>query len=481
MARRFLGITVLSDFVLSEGIDAVLGNLERAGATAVACNPTVTAPGTEANGSWQPPSDAGASVRLFDRPLWGKRELWVRSGPSFRPNPELYHDTPYRPRQANDLTERDGPVVGQFVRAARERGLKVYFQVGAVQPPGLREADVPRLPDGSRPPERMAETGSLASEAIRAYNRAYARDLFDHYPEVDGLRVDWPEYPCYKLDEAFQDFGEPVRAWAEVRGFDFSAIREAMAEFYRFLHGGLRNEDLEELASPDRGKFALLRLFQRHPGVWEWLRLKAALSTDLLRDWREAITAGGPEKELSANAFMPPFSLITGLDFAGAAQHCGSISAKLYTMHWGLMVRFWGEVLLARNPGLDETLLVRALVNLLDLSDGPALPSLADYDYPDPDSPHPIPDGPQLRKIAQARAAADGKAPVYALVHGYGPLTDFERRFRLAWNSPADGVWINRYGYLSDEKLECVREIAEAHRSAGCDRYATHAGSASKS
>ena len=458
MAVRFLGITVLSDFVLNEGVAGVLDNLARAGAPAVACNPTVTAPGNAANGSWQPPADAGASVRLFDRPLWGKRELWVRSGPSFRPRPEFYADTPYQPRRANDLTERDGPIVARFIRAARERGLKVYFQVGAVQTPGLREEDVPRLPDGSVPQERMANTGSLASEAIRAYNRAYVRDLFEQYPEIDGLRVDWPEYPCYKLDEAFQDFGEPVRHWVEARGLDFTGMRDEVGALYRYLHGELRNEDLEELASPDRGKVALLRLFQRYPGAWEWLRLKAALSTDLLRDWREAITAfGGPEKELSANAFMPPFSFVTGLDFHGAARHCQSISAKLYTMHWGLMVRFWGEVLLAHNPGLDEGLLVRALVHLLDLTDGPVLPRLADYDYPDPDSPHPIPDGPQLRKIAQARAAVGGQAPLYALVHGYGPPDDFTRRLRLAWDSPADGVWINRYGYLSDAKLDSIR------------------------
>jgi len=387
-ASRFLGITVLSDFLLSEGVEAVLDNLQRAGATAVACNPTVTAPGDKSNGSWQPPADAGASVRLFDRPLWGKRELWVRSGPSFRPNPEYYRDTPYAPRRANDLTESAGPVVGQFVRAAKGRGLKVYFQVGAVQPPGLREQDVPRLPDGRLPRDRMAATGSLASEAIRGYNRAYVRDLFDHYPELDGLRLDWPEYPCYKLDEAFQDFGGPVRAWAERHGYDFPAIQKEVGRFYAALHGGLTHADLEDFATEDRGKFTLLRLFRSHPGVLEWLRLKAALSVDLLREWRLALlTYGGAGRELSANAFAPPFSLLTGFDFSGAALPCASLSAKLYTMHWGLMVRFWGEVLLARNPGLDEALLVRALVHLLDLTDGEPGTRLAEYDYPDPASP----------------------------------------------------------------------------------------------
>lgn len=66
--KRLLGITVLGDFILNEGVDGVLDNLQKCGATAVACNPTVTAPSAEGEGSFQPPSDAGSSPRLFDRP-----------------------------------------------------------------------------------------------------------------------------------------------------------------------------------------------------------------------------------------------------------------------------------------------------------------------------------------------------------------------------------------------------------------------------
>ena len=44
-------------------------------------------------------------------------------------------------------------------------------------------------------------------------------------------------------------------------------------------------------------------------------------------------------------------------------------------------------------------------------------------------------------------------------MHGYGPQEDFVRRFKLVAESDADGVWINRYGYLSDEKLSAVGEI----------------------
>ena len=48
-------------------------------------------------------------------------------------------------------------------------------------------------------------------------------------------------------------------------------------------------------------------------------------------------------------------------------------------------------------------------------------------------------------------------------MHGYGPLHDFVRRFRVVAESPADGVWINRYGYLGDDKLNAVGRIWRQH------------------
>ena len=45
------------------------------------------------------------------------------------------------------------------------------------------------------------------------------------------------------------------------------------------------------------------------------------------------------------------------------------------------------------------------------------------------------------------------------LMHGYGPYDDFCRRLRVVADSPAHGVWINRYGYLSDDKLDAIGAI----------------------
>ncbi len=463
--ERLFGITVLADFVLNEGIDGILDNItERAGANAIAVNPIVTAEAAEGEGSWQPPADAGSSPRVFDRPLWGKTSLWVRSGPSYQPNEALYSASRYKPKQPNDLTESHGSLVGAFIDAALERGIKVYLQIPSITPSGLQDDDRPRLPNGEIP-DRMADTGSLASPANRAYAGAFILDLLEMYPNVTGFRPDWPEYPCYKLPEAFQDFNDHVARWAADNGFDFGLIQQDVGRFYSYLHGNLTNTDLEEFADVERGKWAQTRLLRQFPNVYAWLRLKRALSMDLLGFWRKTITeAGGAEKELSANAFMPPLTLWTGLDLAGAADICDAVSPKLYTMHWSAMVKFWGQVLIDNNEGLDEALVVRSLVNLFDIDDQATASRITDYGYPLPDEPHPIPNGPQERRIRQAIAEVRGKADTTFLMHGYGPPDDFARRFRLVAESQADGVWINRYGYLSDEKLSTVGDIWKKSR-----------------
>lgn len=459
---REFGITALGDFILSEGVDAVVERLVEAGVSAVACNPTVTAPSAEGVGTFQPPADAGTSPRVFERELFGSHALWVRSGPSYVPNEELYAEGSYRPRRPNDLTDQFGHVIEQFVDRCHEYNLKVYFQLGAAQPSGLQDEDRPRLPNGKMPPNRMADTGSLASYAIRDYNRAYIRDLIQHYPQIDGIRIDWPEYPCYTWGEVFQDFSPHVARFARKYGYDFDAIMADVCEFYELTEGGLTNERLEAFAVSPWTHTLFGWTNVAHAPVLEWLRLKAQLSRDIITGWREAIDdAGGTDMELVAHAFMPPYSHVTGFDFTGSSSIANCLAPKFYTMHWSLMVEFWGRAILDSNADLDERLVVQCLQDWMQLEHPDTrTPVIKDFGYPEPDAPHPVTRSCQSKRITQVlemTRAREGSARLVPLVHGYGPPDDFEARLNLVAESEADGFWINRYGYLSDQKLAIVR------------------------
>ncbi len=401
---------------------------------------------------------------MLDRPLWGKRELFVRTSPSFAPEPRFYAGLRYQPVAPDALTRKSGAVVREFVRGAKASGLKVYLQFQAAIPPGYRvqfggarEEDQPRLPDGRVPPRRVDKNGSLASVEIRRYGEALIRDLCRAYPEIDGIRPDWPEYPPYLLDSAFLDFSEPAQQAAMRLDMQWEAMRRGALSAYEELHGGLTNRNLEALLSGDGGRFGLLTAMTKSAGLLELMRFKATLVDELLAGFRAVLTqAGGAEKELVPNAFPPPFTAVSGFDFARAAAHSNGISVKLYTMHWPMMVRFYGDALLAANPGLSSELLAAVLVRLMDIDEQP-LGDVGAYSYPGPDTPHPVSPQAMERKIRQAQLAA-GRVPVFALAHGYGPAKDYQARLRVAWESSGGRVWINRYGYLSDEKIELTRE-----------------------
>ncbi len=465
---KFLGVTVLPEYIQTEGVEGVLDNLqEKCGANAVATSPYVMAPADEKSGNREPPADAGAgSVRLLDRPLWGKRELFVKTAPSFAPNPDLYKGLRYQPPPPADLTRAEGHIVADFTAAARKRGMKVYLQVQAAIPPGYRvqfggpeDEDLPRLPNGDLPGRRVAKNGSLASEHIRRYHNALLHDLTLQYPDLDGLRVDWPEYPPYLLNSAFLDFGAPAERAAARLGIDFERMRRSAGTLYAKLNGGLTNADLDPWLAADGGRFELVRTLSDNAGLTDFVQFKAILVDELLAGFRRTLTAAkGPHMELMPNCFPPPFTLTSGMDYHRAARHSAALSVKLYTMHWPMILRFYGDQILQANPGLSDTKLTRALVRWLDIADGEGLPHLMDYSYPAPDVPHPVGREAQARKIRQAQRDA-GHTPVYTLIHGYGPLDDFRARCEVGWNASPHGAWVNRYAYLTDEKLKTIGEV----------------------
>ena len=107
--------------------------------TAIATSPYVMEPAPDGEGGREPPADGGAGqVRLLDRALWGRRELWARTAPSFVADRTLYEGLRYQPEAPTDLTRSEGPKVGAFIAAAKARGLEVFLQVQAAIPPGYR-------------------------------------------------------------------------------------------------------------------------------------------------------------------------------------------------------------------------------------------------------------------------------------------------------------------------------------------------------
>ena len=472
---RCVGLTILPEYIQTEGINGILKNLKRAGATAVSTSPYVMEPATAKTGSREPPGDAEkGNVRLLDRPLWGQDALYVRTEPSWKHDLSLYDGLRYQPDPAGELTSREGHLIGQFILAAKEAGFKVYLQIMAASPPAYRvqfssllEDDMPRLPDGSLPRMRLDKNGSLASPNLIAYQNAFISDLCRAYPDIDGFRVDWPEYPPYTLDGVFLDFSDHAAMAAKRLGLNFERMCRDVSTLRDMILGGLSDVALADMLEGDGSRQHILQTISARPGIADWLHLKSMLSTELLQGFGRTIrTAASPDFELIAMAFPPPFSTLSGLCPQRLSGIVDSIQTKFYTMHWPTILKFFGEAIMAANPGLSDTLLVKVLVRFMDIADDAGFPHLSDYNYPEPDENHPVGTGAISRKMRQARFEA-GAVPVTALAHGYGPLVDVEARLEAAWHASGGRVWMNRYCYLTDEKLDLIKAITSTAPSEG--------------
>jgi hypothetical protein len=228
-----------------------------------------------------------------------------------------------------------------------------------------------------------------------------------------------------------------------------------------------------------------------YPGVADLLRFKADSVQSAAAELRHAMDqAGASAMRLGLNGFAPPWSRITGLDYRQVHQVVQATRCKLFTFHWPMITRWWSETLLAWNPGLDEGAVLRAIQAALDLPPPPHehRRSLADYGMPHPAEPHPITAEALTRKLNQAvrmagpdsRSAGDrptGPArPVVAIeggtppdstprgsclayVHSYRPTAEFGQVLEAVLASESPGCWVQRYGYLSDEKLAVMRTV----------------------
>ena len=446
------GVTVLPEWAQSEGIEPLLDRLEAAGVTEIATSPYVMEPSE--GGVREPPGDGGAgSARLLDRELWGRREITVATAPSFEPDLSLYEGLRYRPPAPGDLTRREGGTVARFIEAAQARGLKAWLQVQSAIPPGYRvqfggprPEDAPLGPDGEPVPGRVDANASLAAPEVLDYGCALLRDLARAYPTIDGVRIDWPEYPPYAFGSLFFDFSPHALREAEALGFDTTRMRRDALSLRERLRG-LPDALLARAQPLDAG--LIEEALARYPGALDLMALRRHLCTRLVARHREALP---PEMALVPQAFPPPLNLLSGFDFAATSGLVEGIGVKLYTMHWPMILADWGAAMAGGRP--DTGPLAAALVTALDAG-GAAPRSLADLRYPAPDEPHPCSAQAIASKIAKARAGA-GRCPVYALTHGYGPPEDVIRRARAAWEASDGMMWVNRYGYLSDEKLSAL-------------------------
>jgi len=454
------GVTVMPEWFAHEGIDFVLDRVQALGATAIATSPYVLERCADGAGAREPPPDGEAGkVRPLDRDLFGARELFVRTAPAFVHDMARYRGLRYQPSPPSPLTYANADLLDRACEAAARRGILVYMQVMAASPPGYRvqfsgahDEDQCLMPDGRLHDNRVDRNASLASAHVVAYTSALVAEIAARYPSVTGIRLDWPEYPPYDFRSALFDFSLAMT----VRMADAGVDPHVVARDASTWADGVRAAVRRAAASGARATLRALdeagfdAMFDAAGILAPLHDAKRDAARDLLASVRAALDeVPGARRRLEPQAFPPPFPRISGFPLDRLAGIADAVGIKLYTMHWPMIARYWARDLLGDAGSEAHDALTAAIAWRFgftdEMADGTVLR------YPEPGMPHPVGEGAQARKLAQAQAMA-GAVPVIAFVHSYGPLGDVVRRRDIA---AATGlpVWINRYGYLSDEKI----------------------------
>lgn len=461
MHKRFLGIVLATTAVQCEGLNAVMDNVQRVGAQAICTAFGMAKEVERGRGHREPPLDIDGYERLLDRPLWGKRELWLQGYRTHEYDESLFADTPYRPGGQLAPPELDRDLPHKIIAEAHARGMRAHVQLSPVVVPGLHAEDQVHYPDGSLPDleRRVARQGCLNNPAVRAYAIALVRDAVRHYPEADGIMLDWAEYTVYDLRDHLACTCPHCARRAQESGYDWTRISHDVRALWDRLHH-LDAHDLERILRISRQPWELLGLLQRYPGWLDLLRFKAETVVGLYRTFRRAMNEEGHTKmELGANGWCPPFSRSSGMDYRALAEVCSSLRPKIFTFHWSALPRWYGQVLKAWNPALPEGLLLDALVECFQLQDDIAPRSFAHYHIPAPHEDHPARPETWRAKIDEVVDEVAGRAPVHVLAHSYRSEAQWKRMIAVIRDSPSDGMWVQRYDYLSDNKLDALRDM----------------------
>ena len=468
------GITITTAELDSEGVELVLDAVAGTGANAVTMSTGQVVEAAPGEGMREPPLDLEGQKRMLDRPLWGKRVLNVQRYAVHTPDPALWSDLPWNPPAlAPEAIRVDH--VRRAIDASRERGLRVYAALAPYALPGgtggqvyttpsteLRDEYRPRRFIGGSHPDAIAFTGCLNNPVVRRLGRARLLEVLRHYGDVDGIVLDWVEYPVYFIDKLFTCFCDHCRHQATASGYDWQEILSSVRQLWDSLHT-LTPEQVHALI--DSGDWGDLVADPEgmQTGFNAWLDFKAESVALAVRDLRETMAeTDAPNVHVSTGGFSLPWGRMSGASYPDENGPVDVQRVKLYSFHWLMMVRWWTEAIMSWNRGSDlrATNMTRATMSLfgLELEHKPSEITPDLFGMPDPDESHNLTPGSYTHRLENALSRRSHQAPLMPVVHAYRSVEDFASLMQTIRPFARRGVWIQRYGYLSDEKLDVLRQ-----------------------
>ena len=347
-----------------------------------------------------------------------------------------------------------------MIAEAHRRGLAAHIMLHPFIPPNIRPDEQPRYIDGSIPqPPQINFNACLNNPAAESYGLALVEDVLRHFPGLDGLFTDWAEYGAYRLEDHFTCFCQHCEQKAGEQGFNWEVIKRDVSASWHWLHAltpGALARSRRTLRNPSE----LLELLTHYPGWLQFLQFKANTVSHFYGKVRRLLDKLDlNDTTLSARGWPPPWNRSSGMDYRALAKVCSAVTPKLFTFDYSAMPRWYGQRLLAWNPHLSEPQVLDALVDWLNLPDDFEQRSFANYHIPAPTELHPARLEVYRTRLDEIVDQVGGQARCYPFAHAYLPEPQWKRMVAIVRDSGVAGMWVQMYGYLSDRKLQILKEM----------------------
>ncbi len=468
------GIIITTAELATEGAGAVLDAIAATGATAITTTTSVVVPADTQTDLREPPIDIAGHRRALDRPIWGRSSTWVHRYVAHPPDPDLWRSLPWpEPPLAPEAVRIDH--ARQAIDAARDRGLRVHLNFAPYALPGgdARREGMPTNDElriqyrpvrfiGGIHAEGISWVGCINNPTVRHYGRVRLTELLRHYGDVDGIALEWVEFTVHFLDKLFTCFCDHCRAQAIALGYDWDEITGAVRILWDSLHALTEDQIRAIIGSGDWGDL-VVDPEEMHAGFVAWLNFKAdsvALAIDDLRQTMAELGAG----HLIVSAAEPaaPWGRMSGAGYPEANRGLAAQRVKLYSGQWLMMAGWWANTLLTWNRGsaLTPDLAVRAAMSLfgIQFEEAPATLEPDMLTMPGAGESHNLTPESYTHRIETAIALRERQPPILPLLHAYRTAEEFARLLECIRPFAEHGMWVHRYGYLSDEKLDILRQ-----------------------
>lgn len=463
-----LEMAVANIYLRTEGIDAVLSTLQRAGIGGLALTTyyeELTAPG---EGTRFP-----TMIPAMDRRVLGQNEMHVIIHSAFAPTTRYYGATRIQPLAPPPDAGTWGNLLGEAIDEARRRGMKVaILDAPLAVPPKLGGRPVgqfaypwPEVGDEDCKAVRVDGERITGVEAkgcpnnpdVRQHAFGRIRDILAHYPRIDALTLDHVEFPTYTLEDNFACFCEHCHRRAEQTGYDWQRMRQDATE----LLSNLRKLTNDVLLAVTRraGLLSGLDLCVAHPGFLDLVRFKLDSIDAFLVEVRALMQEmGSPDVLLSLTGFTPAFGIVASRDYRRLATRCDVLIPKFYMEHWVRILAWWVDRLTQWNPDLDPGVCLQAVYRVLgfeslnmprrreelDLGSGVAVPvEMIDLE------------------ATRILDAVQHRADIRPAIHLAGTADLLEDKLR-ALHRYGMGAMLWGYFFASDEKLQVMRRLRAA-------------------